>query len=324
MLIKFFHHRGTAKSDSALAYLLSEAPLKYLAGSRDRRGVVRNPAPAVVKGSPELTRKLINQCRNKNKYTSGVISCERMISKADEKEIIRRFERVAFAGLRGHQFQCLWIRHSHLGRTELHFLVPKNELTSLKALNINPPRLRKEGLYDAFRKLTNDEFNLKDPTGVQLSPADRNRLSQKLAKLVAARTAYNRRRYPAVNQGRIEILTPDQCQAGTRSVGRGPATPGSGLSTTQPATRPAFERFGRTTRILGQACQQLDGASLELGRATGALQGQLTKRLARCKRVAVSQSLFARYDIPETQSAMELKEIGGDELILDLEKTIYE
>ena len=30
-----------------------------------------------------------------------------------------------------------------------------------------PPRLRKEGLYDAFRKLTNHEFNLKDPSGSQ-------------------------------------------------------------------------------------------------------------------------------------------------------------
>jgi hypothetical protein len=226
MLIKFFH-RGTATSDSALAYLLSEAPLKYLTGSRNQQGVVRDPAPAVVKGSPELTRKLINQCRNKNKYTSGVISCERMISKADEKEIIRRFERVAFAGLRDSQFSCLWIRHSHLGRTELHFLIPKNELTSLKALNINPPRLRKEGLYDAFRKLNNHEFNLKDPSGVQLSPAERNRLTQKLAKLVAARAAYNRSRYPVVNQERIEVLAPSRCQDRTGSFGGSLATPGS-------------------------------------------------------------------------------------------------
>ncbi|MDR3560795.1 MAG: hypothetical protein P4N59_05050, partial [Negativicutes bacterium] len=195
MLVKFFNNRGTANSDSALAYLLSEAPLKYLTGSRNRQGVVRSPAPAVVKGSPDLTRKLINQCRNKNKYTSGVVSCERMITKTEEKEIIRRFEAVAFAGLREHQFSCLWIRHSHLGRTELHFLVPKNELTTLKALNINPPRLRKEGLYDCWRTLTNHEFNLKDPCGGQLSPADRNRLTQKLTKLVAARATYNRSRY---------------------------------------------------------------------------------------------------------------------------------
>ena len=92
MLVKFFH-RGTATSDSALGYLLSEAPLKYLAGSRDRRGVVRSPPPVVLKGHTELTRQLINQSRNKQRYTSGVVSCERLISPSDEQEIIHRFER---------------------------------------------------------------------------------------------------------------------------------------------------------------------------------------------------------------------------------------
>src|SRR5207245_2752840 len=95
MLIKFFH-RGTGSSDSALGYLLSEAPLRYLAGSRDRRGCVRNPPPEIVKGGAdvELIRKLINHSRNKHRYVSGVISFERMISKDDEADIIRRFERV--------------------------------------------------------------------------------------------------------------------------------------------------------------------------------------------------------------------------------------
>jgi hypothetical protein len=318
MLIKFFNHRGTAKSDSALAYLLSEAPLKYLSGTRDRRGVVRNPAPAVVKGHPELTRKLINQCRNKNKYTSGVISCERMISKTDEKEIIRRFERVAFAGLREYQFDCLWIRHSHLGRTELHFLVPKNELTGLKALNINPPRLRKEGLYDCWRKTINHEFNLKDPSGVQLLPAERNRLTQKLAKLVAARAAYNRSRYPVVNQERIEVLAPSRCQDRTRSPGGSPATPRPALSAAQPAARPSVERLGRATRTLGRACQQLDPAGCELGRATGALQGRLAERFDRRRRSVASKGLFARYGIPEAQSPSALHDLDRGELVLDL------
>jgi hypothetical protein len=318
MLIKFFNNRGTAKSDSALAYLLSEAPLQYLAGSRDRRGVVRNPPPVVVKGHPELTRKLINQCRNKNKYTSGVISCERMISKTDEKEIIRRFERVAFAGLREHQFDCLWIRHSHLGRTELHLLVPKNELTSLKALNINPPRLRKEGLYDAFRKITNHEFNLKDPSGIQLSPAERTRLTEKLAKLVAARAAYNRSRYPTVNQEWIKTLVPDRCQDRTRSPGGSPATPRPALSAAQPAARPTIERLGRATRTLGGACQQLDTAGCELGRATVALQGRLGERVALYRRKLASKGLFARYGIPQAQSPSALHELDHDELVLDL------
>ena len=317
MLIKFFH-RGDATSDSAMSYLLSNAPLKYLTGARNRQGVVRNPAPAVVMGSPELTRKLINQCPNKNKYTSGVVSCERMISKADEKKIIQRFERVAFAGLRDHQYQCLWIRHSHLGRTELHFLVPKNELTTLKALNINPPRQRKEGLYDAFRKLTNHEFNLKDPSGVRLSPAERNRLAQKLAKLVAARAAYNRSRYPVVNPERIEILVPNRGQDRTGSPGGSPATARPALSATPAAARPTVERLGRATRTLGEACQRLDSASRELGRTTGALQGRLVERVARRKRSVASKNLFVRYGISETKSSGAMHDRDLNEMILDL------
>lgn len=301
-----------------MAYLLSEAPLKYLTGSRNRQGVVRNPAPAVVKGRPELTRKLINQCRNKNKYTSGVISCERMISKTDEKEIIRRFERVAFAGLREDQFDCLWIRHSHLGRTELHFLVPKNELISLKALNINPPRLRNEGLYDCWRKINNHEFNWKDPSDVQLTPAERNRLTQKLAKLVAARAAYNRSRYPALNQERIEVLAPSRYQDRTGSPGGSPATPRPALSVAQPAARPSVERLGRATRTLGRACQQLDTAGCELGRATIALQGRLAERIDRRRRSVASRGLFARYGIPEAQSPSALHDLDRGELVLDI------
>lgn len=322
MLVKFFNNRGTANSDSALAYLLSEAPLKYLTGSRNRQGVVRSPAPAVVKGSPDLTRKLINQCRNKNKYTSGVVSCERMITKAEEKEVIRRFEAVAFAGLREHQFSCLWIRHSHLGRTELHFLVPKNELTTLKALNINPPRLRKEGLYDCWRALTNHEFNLKDPCGGQLSPADRNRLTQKLTKLVAARATYNRTRYPVVGQARIETRVPSPCQDRTGSFGGSPATPGQATSLAQPASRPALEPLGRATRTLGQACQQLDVASCELGRATVAIQGRLAERIAQHKRGVAAKGLFARYGIPEAQSPCAMHDRDYDELVLDISDNI--
>jgi hypothetical protein len=318
MLIKFFHNRGTAKSDTALNYLLSEAPLKYLAGSRDRRNVIRNPLPAVIKGSPELTRKLINQCRNKNKYTSGVVSFERIISKADEKEIIRRFEAIAFAGMREHQFQCLWIRHSHLGRTELHFLLPKTELTTLKALNIDPPRLRKEGLYDSFRKLINHEFNLKDPSGIQLSPAERTRLTQKLAKLVAGRAAYNRSRYPVVNHERIEVLAPSRPQDRAGSPGGSTATPRPALSAPQPATRPTVERLGRATRTLGHACQQLDTASYEFGRATGALQGRLVEHIARRKRIVASKGLFARYGISHAQTPSALHDLNPSELILDL------
>src|ERR1041384_3868613 len=108
MLVKFFHH-GMGTSDSAVSYLLSEAPLGYLAGEKDKKGRVREPRPAVVRGNPELTRKLINQLvSKKHRYVSGVLSFKELISPETEQHIIYRFERSAFAGLHRDQFDCLW------------------------------------------------------------------------------------------------------------------------------------------------------------------------------------------------------------------------
>lgn len=348
MLVKFFH-RGRATSDSALAYLLSEAPLRYLADARDRRGVIRDPAPAVVKGHPALVRQVINQCPNKNKYTSGVLSCERLIAPKEEAEIVRKFEATAFSGLQSHQYHCLWIRHSHLGRTELHFLVPRTELTTLKALNINPPRLRKEGMYDVFRKLANHEYNLRDPSGVALSPAERARLEQKLASMVAARAAYNRSRYPV--PAHDKTLGPLTYEDRTRSAGGSPATPRCAIPAARPGHQYAVERLGVATRTLGQACgrcehvcggrgggahalpgpaveradraagrigeagKELERAGNELGRATQALGQRLAERAAAHERSAVSGSLFSRYGIPVSARASAARELerGGME-----------
>jgi hypothetical protein len=349
MLIKWFH-RGTGNSSSALNYLLAEEPLKYLAGSRDRRGVIRNPMPAVIKGHPELTAKLINQCRNKHRYTSGVISCERLISKTDELEIIRRFEQVAFAGLKDHQVAPLYIRHCHLGRTEIHFLVPRTELTSLRALNINPPRLRNEGLYDTFRKLINHEFNLKEPSGAQLSPAERNRLAKKLDALVSARAAYNRTRYPSPESERSASLATLSTLDRTGPPGGGLATPGPTLSPAGPAARPAIERLGFANRTLSQTCGQLerirdqrgrpshalarpavdqffsasrnlDQACKQLDQASGQLENSaraFPQRLAQRKRWILGQALFSRYDIPESRATGQSRELDCGELSLDL------
>ena len=356
MLVKFFH-RGTADSNSALTYLLSEAPLKYLAGARDRRGVIRNPAPAVVKGHPELTRRLINQCRNKHHYVSGVVSCERTISKADEDAIIKKFEAVAFAGLREHQYDCLWIRHSHLKRTELHFLAPRTELTSLKALNINPPRTHSETIYDAFRKIVNHDFNLKDPSGLKLSATERARLESKLNKLVEARATYNRNRYPAPEPEKI--LSPILYEDRTGSPGRGATTARPALPATRPAARPALERLGGAGRALGQTCgqleqlrgegfgapdalpgaavdrlgraartigeagQRLDRASRELDHTTQAVAGRLTGMVALRKRSLVSSGMFTRYNIPERQpAALHENERDVPELERNLDKEL--
>jgi len=352
MLVKFFNKRGTGASSSALDYLLAEAPLRYLAGAKDARGVVRNPAPVIVKGHPKLTAHVINQCKNKFKYTSGVLSFERLISPAQELEIIRRFEQVAFAGLKQHQVAPLWIRHSHLGRSELHFLVPRTELLSLRALNINPARPRQEGIYDCFRKLINHEFKLRDPSKLQLSPAEHDRLTKKLGALVAARTKYNQSRYPEQEPCGASLAA-RVAKNRARLVDRSAPAPGSELSPTRSANRPVLERLGRAAGALDQTCRHLDVAGDQLGRAVGSFSGSELERfdragralgqaggqferagnelaraaqgfpeaLAQRRRTNLSNRLLSSYGIPERYRSAVSRDLDRDGMELDLADT---
>jgi hypothetical protein len=49
------------------------------------------------------------------------------LSVEKEAELMADFESVAFAGLEPDQYSILWIRHSHAGHHELHFIVPRIE-----------------------------------------------------------------------------------------------------------------------------------------------------------------------------------------------------
>nr|WP_232221531.1 relaxase/mobilization nuclease domain-containing protein [Desulfovibrio sp. 6_1_46AFAA] len=46
---------------------------------------------------------------------------------------------MAFAGLEPDQRNILWVQHSHAGHHELHFVIPRVELSSGKAFNPCPP-----------------------------------------------------------------------------------------------------------------------------------------------------------------------------------------
>ena len=63
------------------------------------------------------------------------------------------FEKLAFAGLKTDQRDILWVRHSHAGHHELHFLIPRIELHNVKAFNPCPPGWQKD--FDPLRDLYN-------------------------------------------------------------------------------------------------------------------------------------------------------------------------
>jgi len=150
MLIKFFARgRGGGRG-----------PTEYLTGEEvkvDGEVKRRDPPPEVLRGNPETTRALIDHCRHKHRYTSGVIAFAAEDAPTDEqqRQVMDDFEALAFAGLDADQYDILWVRHQHEGNTELHMVVPRQELTTGKALNIAPPGHAK--FYDQLRDAWNYE-----------------------------------------------------------------------------------------------------------------------------------------------------------------------
>lgn len=147
MLIKFFA-RGQGSG---------RGPVEYVTRA-DLTG--REPAPPVVlRGDPDRTRDLIDSIDREWRYTSGVISfaIEDAPTEDQQCQVMDEFEAAAFAGLEPDQYDILWVRHQHTdgGRVELHFVTPRMELTTGKALNIAPPGWQR--LYDPLRDALNYE-----------------------------------------------------------------------------------------------------------------------------------------------------------------------
>ncbi len=127
-----------------------------------RKGREESP-PEVLRGDPEIVRKVIGSTDRKWKYTSGVLSWapEDKVSPETEKKVMDDFEKTAFAGMEPDQYSVLWVRHSHAGHHEMHFIIPRTELTQDKALNACPPGWQKQ--YDVWRDLWNERMEWARP-----------------------------------------------------------------------------------------------------------------------------------------------------------------
>ena len=139
-------------------------PTQYM--TDELRAGRENAPPVVLRGDAEQTRQLIDSLEFKHKYTSGVLSfaAGEEITPEMEQAIMDRFQSVAFAGLEPDQYDILWVRHTHAGHHELHFLTPRMELSSGKSLNIKPPGERAREHFDDFRSEINARYGLADPT----------------------------------------------------------------------------------------------------------------------------------------------------------------
>jgi 5S rRNA maturation endonuclease (ribonuclease M5) len=117
----------------------------------------RIPPPEILGGNREQTRKLIDSLDTKWKYTSGVIAFapEDNPTPEQQKKLMGEFEKTAFAGLDKDQYDILWVRHQHEGSTELHFIIPRVELSTGKSYNAAPPNWEKT--FDPLRDAWNYE-----------------------------------------------------------------------------------------------------------------------------------------------------------------------
>lgn len=172
MLVQMFS-AGQGSGAGPTEYLTSEVvkaydpttrqPIKDPSSPTGFKMKTRVPAPELLKGDTALTCALIDSSPNKWRYSSGVIAFADDDNPTPEQieAVIADFEATVFAGLEPDQYNSLWVKHTHEGNTELHFIVPRLELSTGKALNIAPPKY--EFLFDAWRDKWNYTMGWADP-----------------------------------------------------------------------------------------------------------------------------------------------------------------
>lgn len=192
MLIKFFA-RGRGSGSG---------PVDYVCHTEGRE----NAPPEVLRGDADLTKNLIDSIDREWRYTSGVISfsIEDAPTPEQQEQVMNEFEKAAFAGLEPDQYDVLWVRHQHTegGRIELHFVTPRIELTTGKALNIAPPNWEK--YYKPLQNALNYENQWADPNAPEharntqkatenaLRARDRESIGKYIETLVEASLVANR------------------------------------------------------------------------------------------------------------------------------------
>ena len=153
MLCKFFRTGKSTKSASKqINYLLNER--------------VENETAKCVFGNPELTKKIIFSIENDYKFSAGVMTFEEHINKKRRDEIIEHFRKTFFPGLKGNQYNLLVVEHTDKNRSELHFIIPRIELSTGLAYNayfVDRDFKKK----DLFQDYINAKYNLTSPHQIE-------------------------------------------------------------------------------------------------------------------------------------------------------------
>lgn len=182
MMVMWSEYDGSddAGGEGVTAYMEDEfvwKPSPHLDGGRER--VERVPPPEVLKGDAALMRQAIRAVPFQCRYSSGVLSFDlddvdvTAFNAGDSElrrqvaEAIQAFEDTAYAGIpQEHRPPTFWTTHTHTGRLELNFCMPRAILAGsgkLRSINPHPPGRESRQLYDAFRDVFNARYGWADP-----------------------------------------------------------------------------------------------------------------------------------------------------------------
>lgn len=150
MIVSFFA-TGKGKGDSAINYLLS---------SKDADGKERIPKPEVFMGDKDITKALINNNTNECKYSSGVFAFRDNENPTDDqlRGIVKEFYKTFCPGLTTKNINFFAVKHQDKGNLELHFIIPRVELTTHKAFNVAPPGKPTQELTRDFQAVINHKL----------------------------------------------------------------------------------------------------------------------------------------------------------------------
>ena len=116
-----------------------------------------------IHGNRNVIEKLIDMSSTKNKYTSGVLSFSETISDDMELRIIDFFNYVFMPGISTSRYKSLWVEHTTHLRTEMHFIIFRQDLITGKV--ITPYLHRKDNIkLNLFQSIINSYYKLKSPT----------------------------------------------------------------------------------------------------------------------------------------------------------------
>lgn len=145
----------------------------------------REPKPVLLEGNPEAMKALCDSLDFKHRYTSGVLSFSpeetAMIRNTPglKEQILAEFKDFAFAGVPDDCRNILMVEHGHVGRLEVHYMIPRVHLESGKYFNPFPPNYSgKKGRgnnqdfikqNDSFIDYACEKFGLQNPRDPKFS-----------------------------------------------------------------------------------------------------------------------------------------------------------